>query len=313
MPHAPPTHIVLHAGVPPEVEGRTYLAFAAAVMLAGGNSVAVRLGLLELPPYWGASLRFLSAALIQFAVIAVLRYELPRGRRLVGVFLYGLLNFGFAFAFIYLALTEITAGTMMVVLAMVPLLTLIFAAAEQLEHLSLRSIAGAVTAMLGIGLVFRDSIEGAPPWAMVAALGAAVCMSMATVVVKKFPRVHSVIENGLGMLIGGGFLLALSLLLDEPKVLPFAAATWLSLLYLCLGGSIVVFLLYLFVIRRMTASGAAYILLLAPLVAVPLGALLLDEPIHPIFIIGGLLVVAGVYMGLNAHSAMAGPAASKGL
>jgi drug/metabolite transporter (DMT)-like permease len=167
--------------------------------------------------------------------------------------------------------------------------------------LSVRGVAGAVIALFGIGLVFRHSLETASAVAMLAALAAAVCMALATVAVKKFPEVDPVVENAVGMAVGGGALLVLSLVLGEVRSLPNATATWLSLAYLTLIGSIAVFLLYLFVLRRMTASGTAYILLLAPLAAVPLGAWLLDEPLHQSFLIGGAFVLAGVYIGLIAR------------
>ena len=38
--------------------GATYLAFATAVLLGGGNFVAVRFSNQELDPLWGAALRF---------------------------------------------------------------------------------------------------------------------------------------------------------------------------------------------------------------------------------------------------------------
>ena len=45
---------------------------------------------------------------------------LPRGRALTGVVVYGALNFGLSYMFAYWALTEVTAGTAMIVLAIVP-------------------------------------------------------------------------------------------------------------------------------------------------------------------------------------------------
>ena len=37
--------------------------------------------------------------------------------------------------------------------------------------------------------------------------------------------------------------------------------------------------------------------LLFPLVAIVLGALLLEEPVRPSFVVGGAIVLAGVYIG----------------
>jgi drug/metabolite transporter (DMT)-like permease len=72
-------------------------------------------------------------------------------------------------------------------------------------------------------------------------------------------------------------------------------------------GSIGVFVLYLILLGRWTATGASYVLLVAPLVTVVLGAVILDEPAGPVFLIGGAAVLAGVYVGAFMRRREAGP------
>jgi hypothetical protein len=57
-------------------------AFAVVVTLGAGNFLAVRMSNLELPPFWGAGLRFGLAALSFVAIVLVLRLPWPRGREL---------------------------------------------------------------------------------------------------------------------------------------------------------------------------------------------------------------------------------------
>jgi drug/metabolite transporter (DMT)-like permease len=73
--------------------------------------------------------------------------------------------------------------------------------------------------------------------------------------------------------------------------------------YLVLVGSITVFLLALFVLRRWTASATSYVLVLMPLVTVALAAWLLGEHLTPVFALGGLLVLVGVWVGAIAQPA----------
>ena len=49
--------------------------------------------------------------------------------------------------------------------------------------------------------------------------------------------------------------------------------------------------------QRWTASATSYAFLLFPLVAIALGAVLFEEPVQPSFLLGGAVVVAGVYVG----------------
>src|SRR5688572_12391866 len=111
----------------------TLLAWAGVVLCGGSNAVAIRVGNVELAPFWGAALRFGLAASVLLVLVAVRRPPLPRGAAAVGVGLYGLLNFAGAYAFAYWGLVEAPAGTAQVMIATSPLLTLLIAAAIGLE------------------------------------------------------------------------------------------------------------------------------------------------------------------------------------
>jgi drug/metabolite transporter (DMT)-like permease len=281
----------------PRPDPLTLAAFMFAAVLAGGNAVAVRLGLSELPPFWGAAIRFLAAAAILLAAVPMLRLQLPRGRGLIGVLLFGILNFGLFYMFLYWALQEVTAATAMVTLAIVPLLTLILTVVQRVERFRLRGLIGALMAALGIGIVFGERIGAVSALSLAALIGGALCAAEVGVVIKRFPRVHPVVENGVGMAVGGVLLLALSVTVGEPWVWPATPAVQVSFVYLVLLGSIGLFLLYLFVLGRWTASAASYILLLAPLAAAVLGWLVLGETVSMALLIGGVLAIAGVYVG----------------
>ena len=131
----------------------TLIAFALLVLIGGSNAVAVRISYAELPPFWGAALRFAAAALIFWVIVLGRRITLPRGRALVGALVYGLLTVGASYAFLYWALLRVQAALAMVVLAFVPLMTLFFAWAHGLETLSWRRLLGALIAIAGILIV----------------------------------------------------------------------------------------------------------------------------------------------------------------
>jgi drug/metabolite transporter (DMT)-like permease len=275
----------------------TLAAFVAVAVLGGGNAVAIKVGFAELAPFWAAAIRFLAAAAILIVVMVVMRMALPRGRALAGVVLYGILAFGLAYLFIYWALQEVSAGTTMVILATLPLLTFILAIAQRVERFRMRGLVGAVIAALGIVFIFWNEIAFASPAALIAVFAGAVCIAQAPVTVKRFPRVDPVVESALGMAVGGLMLLAVSLIAGEPRAIPAGLPTQLSLLYLILGGSIGLFVLYLFMLSRWTASGSSYVMLIMPLVTIVLAALILSETVTWIFVLGGVAVLAGVYIG----------------
>lgn len=267
-------------------------------VLAGGNAVAIRFSNRELDPLWGASVRFALAAALLLSAMAALRLAIPRGPALLGAVVYGALTFGAAFALAYYALVEIHAGFGQTLLALVPLATLLLAVAQRQERLSAAALGGALIALVGVAVMsqapLRDSL---PLLSLLAALGAALCFAEGAILVRWFPPVHPVTINAIGMATGAVLLAVGSVLIGETISLPERAETWAAIGYLVAVGSVVVFVLYVVVLRYWVASRAAYEFVLIPVVTLALSAWLDDEPVGLGLVLGGLLVLAGVYVG----------------
>jgi len=284
--------------------------FLASALLAGGNGVSIRFSNRELAPLWGAGLRFSLAAALLLAVMAVRRLGFPRGRALTGALLYGALNFGAAFALAYYALVRLHAGLGQTLLALVPLATLLLAVAQRQERLRAMAVVGTLLALAGVAIISQGSVGASVPLAsLVAAVASAVCIAQAAVLVRRFPAVHPVTMNAVGMITGAVLLLAGSMVAGESHVLPRQVATWAAIGYLVVVGSVVVFVLYLVVLRYWAASRAAYGFVLIPFVTVLLSAWLDDEPLGVGLLSGGLLVLGGVYVGALRPT---GPASTPG-
>jgi drug/metabolite transporter (DMT)-like permease len=219
-------------------------AFVIYTVLAGGNAVCIRFSNRELAPLWGASLRFALAGALLLAVMVVLRLAFPRGRALVGSLLYGLFNISAGFGLVYYGLVRVHAGLGQVLLALVPLATLLLAVLWRQEHLRAAAVMGTLLALAGIAVVSRTPLqEDVPVLSVLAVVGGATCFAQALVLVRRFPRVHPVTMNAVGMTGGAAVLLIASLLADEPIVLPQRPETWAAMAYLVVVGSVVVFLL----------------------------------------------------------------------
>jgi len=283
--------------MPPREQRVALVSFVVGSVLAGGNAVAVRFSNRELDPLWGAGFRFALAAALGLAIMAVMRLALPRGRALLGAMVYGALNFAGAFALAYYALLRLHAGFGQTLLALVPLATLLVAVAWRQERLRLSGVVGSLLALAGVAVMSGASVQEVHVPSVVASVGAALCFAQAAVLVRRLPRMHPVAMNAVGMATGAVLLILGALVAGETIELPQRAATWLSIAYVVPIGSIVVFLLYLVVLRYWHASRAAYEFVLIPFVTVALSAWLDDEPIGLGLVLGGLLVLAGVYVG----------------
>lgn len=273
-------------------------AFVAMSVLAGGNAVAIRYSNRELAPLWGAGLRFALAAALLVAVMLVLRLKPPTGRALTGAVLYGTLAIGGAFAFAYYGLVRIHAGLGQTILALVPLATLLLAVLQRQERLRMRALVGAAVALAGIAVMSNATVrDDVPLLSLLALLGGVLCFAEAAILVRRFPPVHPVTMNAVGMATGALLLVAGSLAAQEQLEVPERTETWLAIGYLVPIGSVLVFVLYVVVLRYWEASRAAYEFVLIPVVTVALSAWLDDEPITAELAVGGLLVLTGVYVG----------------
>ncbi|MGH2773097.1 MAG: DMT family transporter [Actinomycetota bacterium] len=276
----------------------TLIAFAVVVVLGGLNFVAVKLSNRGLEPFFGAGIRFLAASLLLFVYMVARRLPRPSRSEWIGISLYGILGFAAFYAFGYRALVRLPAAVGAVIASSVPLVTMVLARIHKLEPFTLRGALGAAMAIAGIGIMIGSPANLSLPIIPVLALfGAVLADSELNVVVKKFPTGHPVTANAFAMLIGATLLLVLSKIWGERWVVPSGADTWAALIYLVLGGSIALFVLYIWTIKRWTASGMSYMFVLMPLISVSVGAWLLDEKITLPVLIGGLVILAGVYLG----------------
>lgn len=283
------------AGAPDRV---TLGAFAGAVAIGGSNFIAVKLSNDELEPLFGAGLRFSAAALLLVVLTRVQRLAVPRGPDLVGPALYGLLGFGVSYGLLYYALQGLTAGTAAVFMAATPLITLVLAVLHGQERFTPRGVAGGLLAVGGLAVISVESIGGdLRPSYLVAALIGVVAVAESSVLVKGFPRAHPITTNAVGMVAGALLLIVASLVFGEEWELPQSAATSGAVVWLVIPGSIGLFALFVFVIKRWTASATVYALTLMPVVAITLGALVKDEPVTVELLAGGALVMAAVYVG----------------
>lgn len=291
----------------------TLAAYAVMVVIAGSNFVAVRFSNQELPPFWGATLRFAVACALFFGVMLWRRAALPRGHALAGVAIYGTLSFGASYALLYWALRSVPAGLASVLVALVPLLTFFFAIAHGLERFRLRGLVGALIAVAGIAVIFAEQLGGPVELAgLVACIAGAVCIAESGVVAKLFPRVDPAATNAVGMLAGLAILAPLSLVAGEVWTLPQRTDTIVAVLYLTTIGSVGLFALFLYVLRRWTATATSYLLVVSPLVTVAVASVLAGEQISMQLAFGGVLVGTGVYIGaLSGPATRGSPAAAR--
>ena len=272
--------------------------FVAIALIGGGNPVGVAIVVDELDPLWAAGVRFVAAGAIFTLGMVVFRIPVPHGRALAGSLLYGMLGFFAAFTCLFWGFQETPPGTGQIIIALVPLLTLGLAIAHGLERFSPRALIGALIALGGLAFLINDRIEAdVPPLSLLAVVAGGVFLAESGVILKLTPRAHPVASNAVGMLAGSVGLLVLSAVVGDAWRAPTEPDTWAAMVFLVLGGSVAVFGLYAFLLGRWSASAVSYILLLQPLPTLVYSSLLRGEPLTLALIVGGAIMLLGVYIG----------------
>ena len=273
------------------------LAFLTIVVLLGVNFVAVRFSNLELPPFWGAGLRFSIASFALFIIVMFKRLPLPKGMGLAGAALFGVLVFGAMFGFLYWALLYVSSGMAAVTFATIPLITTLLAVSLNLERLTWRSLFGAVLVLMGIGLVFQEQLQAdAPLLSLVVLLLGALSGALSGIVIKRFPKSHPISTNAVAMAVGAALLIVTSRGLGETWRLPTLPVTWAALGWLILSAS-VAFILMVWLLSKWSASATSYSTVLMPLVTVAVASWLAGEQVTLMFALGGAFALIGVYVG----------------
>lgn len=275
-------------------------AFVAIVFIAGANVIVVRVSNAELAPFWGAGFRFLVAGAILGVAALAMRLPFPKGPALLGTFVYGFLAFGVSYALAYWSLVGLTAGLFAVLIALVPLLTFFLAWAHGLETFRWRGLLAALIVVGGIAVILAEQLSlNVPVRYLIGGLLTPVAMAESGIAAKLLPRTHPITTNAVAMIVGAVFLCLFSVQQSEVRALPQQTRTIAAVLWLVLFGSIVMFVLFLYIIARWSASATSYQMVLSPIVAIALAWIILHETVTWLFVLGSIVVLGGVYLALQ--------------
>jgi len=158
---------------------------------------------------------------------------------------------------------------------------------------------GGLIAVIGIAIAVRAQVGVDVPLLSVVALmtGSAIAAEGNIIVKMYSPRSDPIATNALTMISGLLLLMLLSFAVGEAHNIPVLPATWIAIAYSVIPGTLMVFYMFVWLLGRWSASATHYVVMLFPIVATIAGNLLAGETITLTFILGGVLVLAGVWVG----------------
>lgn len=276
------------------------LAAATASMLGGTAVVGTRMlvGVTDVTSV--AFLRSAGAAAILVVVLLAMRSVRFRPREIVSISILGIVMFG-GFGWLFAAgLAYVNAARGAVVLATMPVLTLVIAALFGREKLTWPKSLGAAFAMAGVVIALGDKAAAGPDaWRgdLIMALAAIVGASHA-VLSSATLRSHAAMPVLAVQVIAGTLALTVALAVrgDFSGLVSFTGFQWVTVFWLLFVAGLPSYLLWFWALEHAPASAVALTVSLNPIAATLLGALLLSEPVTPRLLAGLATVIVGIVL-----------------
>ena len=273
----------------------------------GSTYLAIRVGVETMPPLMMAAARQLVAGLIMFPLAlrhwrkTPLARRWPSRREWLGCAIAGILLL-VANGVVGVGEKTVPSGLAALLVATVPLWLLGIDAGLNHARMGLAPLAGLLLGLAGVALLSglgggtgKSSVVG-----VLIILGAAAAWALGTIMARRATIPSSpALASGMELLAGGAALLVLSAATGEFSSLHLgevSARSWLALGYLILFGSIVAFSAYGIAVRTLPTATVATYAYVNPVIAVLLGALILNERLTPATIAGGVLIVGAVVL-----------------
>ena len=273
--------------------------FASNMLIARGmNGVFPPLSLAFARWFFVGLLVFVALAFLRQLQLAQLRAEWRRILWLAS------LGMGLCGGPVYLAGELTTAMNIGLIYSAAPLLIALMAFVRFGEKLSQWQISGMVMGLLGVGVILTKadssrlaslSFNGGDLWIILATTSFAIY----SLGLKYSPTKLTQIQR-FGAMSLGGALWHLPFVIGEIAVRgpwpELGATIWGALFVLVFSASLGAYLTYGFIVSRLGATIAGTTLYLAPIYAAVLAILLLDERLAPFHLIGGALILPGLWL-----------------
>lgn len=278
------------------------LAFTAIYLIWGSTYLFNKLLVYQMSPFLIGATRFTIAGFIVVGITLLTpgRINITK-QQLINAAKAGFLFLTLGNGIAVWALQYIDSGLTALIISAQPLVLLIMMWLIQNKKIELRSMIGIALGIFGIYLlVSQNSLEHHPDqWkGFIAIFLCLIFWSYGSLFVAKadLPK-NSFVTTGYQMFFGGILMIGLSLLLGEDPIDVFRLDKQGlgSMIYLITFGSILAFTSFNYLLKRVSPEKVATSTYINPIVAMILGALILNEKITTLSMIAAVVLLSGVY------------------
>ena len=271
-------------------------------MLWGGSFFFVGVAVSELPPLTIVTLRVGIAALILWAILILSGQKAPGSLSLWrSLFIMGLITNVIPFSLIVWGQTYIASGLASILNATTPMFTVVIAGLLLPdERMTPRKIIGIVIGFIGVTvLIGPSSLKelGSDTLAQLAILGATISYGFSTTYGRRFKTMGiTPLQTSVGQLTAATImLLPIMFFIERPDQLANPSAeVWMAVISLGAFSTALAFILFFNILSSAGATNVSLVTFLAPVTAILLGWLILDERLNPEHFIGMLFIGVGL-------------------
>ena len=270
----------------------------------GSTYVAIKISVRTLPPFLSAGSRFLLAGTLLALILVLSGRSIRVSRReLLSCGLLGVSLLALGVGVVTLAETRIDSSIAAMIAGTVPLQVIALRTIAR-ERVALATRLSVVVGLVGLGLVVVPGGDGSSnAIGLALMLGATISWSLGSFFGHRLPLPRDgFVATAWQMLTAGPVLLVLGTARGEVGALEPAAFSLESIaawLYLAIFGSLIGFTAYAWLLRNAPISKVVTHQYVNPLVAIVLGALLLDEQLTITTALGAALIVGSVFVAVR--------------
>ncbi|QOI96191.1 MAG: EamA family transporter [Flammeovirgaceae bacterium] len=290
-----------------EVKTRpNYLPYAALVAVSfiwGTTYLALRIGVLNFPPFLFTAIRQVSAGMILMALIAGFkRVPWPPASHVLQQAIAGFFLITMGNGLVAWSEVHIPSGVAAILCSLMPVaVILINMTIGRDEKPNLTIGLGAILGLGGILLMFSEHVAEFSKTeyllGILLTLGAVLSWAFGSIWIKRHhSNSNPFVNAALQMFFGGLFCLPISFAVDDLTTVSWSPEAVYTLLYLIIFGSIVAYASYLYALRSLPMTIVSLYAYVNPLVAVILGWMVLNEKLNGTIGLAIAVTIAGIYL-----------------
>ncbi|HEY2397336.1 MAG TPA: drug/metabolite exporter YedA [Rudaea sp.] len=268
------------------------LALVGLYLIWGSTYLAIRIALIDFPPFLMGAIRFFIAGVLMFAVLRWRGVPAPTRKQWFNCAVTGTLLLGFGNGLVCYAEQTVASGLAAVAVASMPLFAALCAGFYRQWPSGIEWV-GLIVGFVGVVVLNFGGDLGGSPIGALALLGAAATWAFGSVWSRRRDMPHPAMSTA-GQMLCGSVALGVVALLTGERVVAVHAETVAALVYLLAFGSIVGFSAYIYLLHHVRPALATSYAYVNPPVAVLIGLLFASETVHTLDLVGMAIILAGV-------------------